>query len=489
MKLRLGVVLAGAAAALTGACAAGTGGGAANTGAPSPTPGAEVLAQGERPRENEHTRAAANHLEQAQEAGTPEAARPHYQAAVASAEEAIALDERNPLPWLQAGRAYLGLEDYPKADSALKRAEELRPIYQLETESIREQAWIDLYQQAAPHVNAGEYAEAVPHFENANAIYDARPEVMIALGQIYIQLEEYDKGLENLRNAMAIIESDRMQDVDSATAASWREQAQDIPVIIAQSLIQAGRYQEAADALRDLIAADPENSLLIRNLASVYVQMQQPDSARALYERLLARTDLLAGDYYTVGVGFYNMEDFQAAADAFEAAASQAPKDRDALEMWARSLQIQLQDQEDGSAEADPALLQELEDAAQRWADLDPYSRNAYVVLAQTVNKAGKEDRTRELVRHIEQLPISVESLEARKPRIGGATVMGTVRNLSAEPGQTVTLRFTFYDRAGNAMGSESATVTLPAQDATQVFSIDFQSDQQVWGYGYTTDL
>jgi tetratricopeptide (TPR) repeat protein len=484
MRFRFGLILAAAASAVTGACAASSGGG--STAAPAPSvPGGAVLAQGERPRENDFTEEAERELGLAAIAATPEAGRPHYEAALQQTQAAIAEDPTNPLPWLQAGTAYIGLADYQRADSALDRAETLRPIYELETETLREQAWIELYNQAIPSINSGDYAAVIPYFENANTIYDKRPEVMITLGQVYASLGEVDKAVENLRNAQALIESDRAMEMDSATVASWQEQGAELPLIIAQAYMQGDRYQEASTVLSEILAEDPDNFVVSRTLATVYAEMDRDDDARRIIGELLARPGLAAEDVFQAGIGYYQMEDYLAAADAFQRSATMAPKNREAIEFWARSLQYYFQDQESSGAAPDAAGLAELQQASEQWAALDPNNQNSYIILAQTVNKAGDEARARELIQQIENLPVWVEQLDMRRNPDGGATLMGEVRNKKMQPGQSVTLRFTFFGESGQTLGTQTATVTLPPVDATQVFDIEVQSTEYVAGYSY----
>lgn len=488
MKLRVGLILAGALAFVAGGCAAGGGGGGNET--VPVTPAGEVLAQGERPREDEHTREALDHLEQAQETATPEEAQPHFQAAAMAAEQAVQADSTNPRGWYLQGIAYLGLEDYARADAALSEAERLRPIYQIETEGMREQAWINLYEQAAPLVNEARYDEAIPIFEQANEIYQGRPEVMFMLGSLYSQSDQPGRAVESLQQAQQLIESDRIEDMDSVTQASWREQAEQIPVLITQALMQSGDYPAAVEALRDLLANDPGNVAYMQNMASLFIQMQQPDSARAVYDRIAARANLTNVEHYQIGVGMYQLEDWQAAADAFAEAAAASPMDRDAVEMLTRSLQIAhapTAAEEEGAepTQVPPEVLAQMRDAAERWLELDPNNRNAYLILAQTVNRQGDGARAEELVEAIEALPILVQAIELRRYPDGGGTVGGVVENVSVDTGATVTMTVTFYDSNGTQIGTESAQIQAPEAGNTASFQIDFLSDQEVGGYSY----
>jgi tetratricopeptide (TPR) repeat protein len=273
--------------------------------------------------------------------------------------------------------------------------------------------------------------------------------------------------------------------MDSATAADWREQGEQLPTLIANAYMQAGDYPAATNAIRELLAQDPENPEFLRQLASLYVQMEQPDSARPLYDRLLAVGGMTNTEYYQIGVGFYQMDDYDAAADAFRQAAEASSTDRDAVEMWARSLQLGLPPVGEGEDPASPEVLAELEGAAERWMELDPNNRNAYLILAQTTNRMGNDQRAGELVRAIEALDVLVQNLQLQRYRDGGGIVSGSVQNVSRPAGSPIDLTVTIYDAQGNELGSQSTQVSAPAADATANFQVDFQSDVAIAGYTY----
>lgn len=473
MKIRFGLVLTAAMGVSLTAC-----GGGASTGGSAPAPavggtGGQLLAQGERPRQNEDTRAAQRALEQAERTEGEAEAQSFFQQALMAAESGIAADPTNPLSYLQGGTAAIGLGRYEDADRFLTRAEELRPIYSLETEGMRERAWLNLYQEAAPLVNSAEYEAAAAIFEQANFIYDQRPEIMLTLGQIYAQLREHDKALANLDRAVAVInDPDRRAAMDSATVAEWEEQAATVPEIKASVLADAGRFEEAVGLFEELVRNNPDNLLYRRNLAAILIQTGNQARAFDVYEDLMAQPTLGGQDFYAIGVGFYQGSAYDRAAFAFKGAADRSTKDRDALEMWTRSLQID-------SAYADvPA-------AAQRWIALDPNNPNAYLILAQAVNQLGDEAQATDLVRRIEALTVTVNDLQMQRLE-DGARVTGSVVNKTLAPGTSVMLGFTFYDSAGNSIGTQAVSVTLGQPDMAEMFEVMFSGSQAVDGYGYT---
>jgi tetratricopeptide (TPR) repeat protein len=483
MKFRHGLALASALTLSLGACASG-GGGGSSAPATAVTSGGAVLAQGESPRDDDFTEAAEDQLAEITDEMSDAAARPYYEAAAASAEQAIQADPTNPKAYMLAAQANLGLDDYETAGEMFDEAERLRPIYELETERMREMAWIEKYQEAAPLVNAGEYEQAITLFEQANDIYTGRPEVMLTLGQVYAQTEQYDLAVDNLQAAQAVIESDRIEQMDSATAASWREQGEQLPVMIAQTLVSAEQYDEAAAALEELLEEDPDNVAYLRTLGATLVRMEQPDSAQAVFNRILEIDGLDSFDYYQVGIGLYQAEEYVQAAAAFEKAADASVNDRDALEMWARSLVIAYPTGDD-VPEAPAGAIDELQTASERWMELDPNNQNAYLIMAQTVNRLGDEARATELVTRIEEFPVTVENLQLQRSPQGGGVVVGSIKNVSADQGSTVTVEVTFYDPSGGVMGVEEAMVQLAAPEAQAAFRVELDTDQYIGGYGY----
>lgn len=475
MKMRGVFALTMALGAALGGCASGGGGGGDTTTAAGPTgSGANLLTQGARPRETDNTDAAEEALEAAQEALDAQntaVAQAQFQAAMQASQAAITEDPSNPLAYRLAGVSALGLEDYTQAAEHLNRAVELRPVYDLELAPLRENAYIDLFAEAIPLLQAQQFTEAAEALEQANAIFSQRPEAAITLAQIYAQERQHDQAIEKIDQVREFLSSERMAEVDSATAAGWRQDAGDLLLMRGQVLADAGRFEEAVATYREVSAEDPNNIAVQQDIAAILMTMGREQEAIAEYERLLARPGLTAQDYYRIGVGFYNNEDYTRAAQAFERAAQNSPRDRDALEMWARSLHL------DSAYTAVPPV-------AERWLELDPSSQIALSVYAQATNNAGDAQRAAEIMRRVEQLIVTVDDLEMRR---GGntAVVNGSVANRSLTPGDRVTLRFTFYNTEGQALGTATHQATLAGVGEKQVFQVEYTAAQPVAGYSY----
>ena len=157
--------------------------------------------------------------------------------------------------------------------------------------------------------------------------------------------------------------------------------------------------------------------------------------------------------------------------------------------MWARSLHQGHPPVQGGEGDATPEpVLRQLSEASTRWIELDPYSQNAHIMLAQTENRMGNVERAQELITAIEGFDVVMDDLQLTRLPDGGGTLMGSIRNSGGEVGSSVTVGVTFYGASDATIGTGSVTVQLPAQDATQVFEIPLESDQQILGYTYTLE-
>jgi tetratricopeptide (TPR) repeat protein len=472
MRIRGASILALTLAFGISGCASGGGGG---TGGGGRAPVVSATGGGggtERPRNTADTRAAQRALDDAANADTPEAARPLYQQALQSAQAEIAADSLNPLGQRLAGEAYLGLEDYAQAATHFDKAEAGWELYEIELAQVREQAFIDLYQKAAPSLQSGDYEAAAAVLENADQIYKARPEAMITLAQIYSALHNTDKALEKLDETATFMGSGKLDEVDAETAQEWRDMASGLPLMRGQVLVDAGRFEDAVGVYRQLASSDSADVSIVLDLAAIYVQMGQQDSALAVYQSLQGRSDLAAIDYYRMGAGYYQASDYSQAAEAFGKDVQASPMDRDGLEMWARSLQL------------DSAFAQ-VPPVAQRWLDLDPASQIAITVLAQATNATGDTQRAGQIIRQADALQITVNDLEMRRDGGGGVTVNGTVTNKTLMQGATVNFTFTFYNEAGTSIGTAQQSVQVGAPGINRPLQVEFNSDQDVGGYGY----
>jgi tetratricopeptide (TPR) repeat protein len=480
-KLGKGLLLAGTLAFIATGCASGGGGTSMGPASAGPSPQASA-ADGEREREDQFTRAAQDFLDDgfAQETlGQQASADLAFGQALDQARQAVAADPTNPRAQILLGEAAIATDNYAEGGEAYAEALELRPAYIDETRGVREQAWLALYNEGVPFINAGDYPAVIEIYSAADQIYGERPEIKVVLGQLLASEGEYDRAIEVMQAARSIIEGPRIEEVDSATARSWREQADDIDPTIAQSLLQLERYADAIPVLQSLADQYPDDLQYVFSLATAYQETDQDDQAIALYNQVAERPGLQAADYLELGFGLYRMEEYLGAHTAFRQASDAAPNDRDALELGVNSLQVYYVDSD--SLEASPAEVGAWVDMAERWIELDPNSDRAYIALAQGLIRQGDESRNAELLNAAEALPVVVRNLQMTRTR-SGATVVGSALPRGDDAPEQVTIEFTFYDAAGTVLGTETAQLTF--QGGSAGLNVQFQGEG-VEGYGY----
>jgi len=427
---------------------------------------------GERPRDTDYTEDAEDAIEDAEDSDDEAEKQAYYRMALEHAQAEIAENANNPLGHRLAALASLGLGQYAEAGAYFDRAMELYPLYEFEDTGIRESTWIDLYNQASPLVGAGDYEGAVAIFEGAHAIFQARPEVMITIAQLYGSLGEFERALNYMGEVDVFMGSETAATADSATMAGWQEQASVLPLLKAQVLAADGQYDLAADAYRDLMAMEPGNVDHIRSLAAVLMDGGREEEALEAYEQLLEQPGLDGETIFAIGVGFYSASDYVNAVAAFEKAADLNRTDRDALEMWARSLLLN-------------EVYADIPPVAERWVELDPYSQNGWLIWAQAANQNGDTEGTQAAMGTAQELVVSVDQLQMQRFGGGGARVSGSVINKTAEEGASVSMVFTFYGEGDAPLGTVSTSVTVGAVDMAELVDVQFDSAEMVWGYSY----
>ncbi len=490
--LTRGVLLALVAAVVT-ACASAGNGGAPGVG-------------GERLRDDSDTRAASVYLAQASLADG-EAARPHYEQALASALSAIERDPSNPRAYLIAGQAAVGTGNWEQADSMFARAESLRPALADQIDAEREEGWVMAYNVGAEALGTGDHAAALEGFRGADRLYQGRPEARMALGMLYAREGDTDAAIEAYRGMLDILAEPAAVDLPEEQLEAWEEDRQAATFNLANLLAQTGRYGEAADALTQFLdespatmdAATRRQAMTAR--ATFLAQAGRGDEADALYEELMGEGDLGANEYFQIGIGLFNSGDYERAAEAFATSARMNPYSRDAQlnlvqSLYSAALDLEEQPQTAARDEQLREMYQQLLDAADRVQEFDPLNRNllgftlrAYRAKAD-ISDAAEADRllrrSQDVFRAYQEQQYEVSDIVISFGQGGQATIEGTLINLTATPGQEVAIQFTILDENGNALDTATARATLPAQEETETFSADVDlSGGEMAGWRY----
>ena len=472
MKVRIGLVLA-TAAIISGTGCAGGGASPGASGAAPMTPQGEVIPEGIRPRDNNHTRSAELYLAQASTASDEETRMERYQQALQAAQDGITADPENAKSYFQAGQSMIGLGDFAGAAEMLDRAEEIYPRYILETVPWREQGWVGAYNAAIEPLNTGDLERAAELFETADDLYDERPEALLQLGSVYSRLNQPEQSAEAFEKAVGILEDTReVQLADTSAADAWMQHWDIATMGLGQAYMITQRFQEAADLYGSLLEDDPGNVTVMSSLAGVLSELGMADSVQALYDQLLNRPGLTERDYFNAGVGLYQIENWEMAAEAFGRAADMNPLNRDARLNLAQTFMI-------------AERYEDAVPAARNLLELDPRSQEGWLWLTRALAETGAEEEASATINQYQELGYHVTNIQLEGLADGGANIHGEVVNDSAEPGQTVTLRFYFGGPDGREIGSQEVRVQMPAVEQTATFTTQFSSSELITGYRY----
>ena len=474
MKLRSAVVLAAATALLGSACASGGG---------SVTPEED----GYRPRDNDHTQTAQLFLLQAEQAETPDPSR--YQSALDAAQLSIQEDSLNPLGYRIAAEAYIGLGNFEEADDMLNTAVELYPPYDEELGFVRENAWVEAYNSAIGPLQAGDLRAAIEGFQRANVIFKGRPEAMLQLASLYERTEQVEESIDVYGDILTLVQGPAFAQQDSANQVAWKEQEEIAAYNQAQAYARLGRNDEAVQAYSDYLEINPGSLNVLTSLANTLMAMAQEavadesnpdsatfrmnaDSAMAIYDGLMSRTDMNARDYFVAGVGLYNLEEYSRAAEAFRRSLEGNPMSRDGAYNYAQSLFLAEQ-------------WEPLFDAGSALIELDPQNPNAYLLAGQGLLNVGEEERALEVSNQLEDLTFEVVNPTMQPIAGGGATVRGAVKNNTLDEGTPVTLRFHFTAVDGSEVGTRDVTVQAGAAESEVAFDSEVDTEDAILGYWY----
>jgi len=304
----------------------------------------------------------------------------------------------------------------------------------------------------------------------------------------------------NVRLELRLVESDSLREAyladaiwgfREAAAATRRsetlneEQRRDFSASATTNLGQILAYQdrllEAAEVHEQYLTEYPDDAQARSRLASLLVmrinelrdsvqQTQDPveqgdppahiDSleARVLkqYGELLAMEGLglEADEYHEMGIGLYQLDKFEEAAMAFRKALELQPYRPQSFELLAHSVY---------AVEDYDALVT----VAEQLVDRYPNDVSSLALLANAYRETERPEEALEVFERREALPFQLVELDLR-----GGAASGSVENLNLEPGTPIEVEFTFYDNAGNVIGSGRLSIDAPQEGERSSFRV-----------------
>ncbi len=436
-------------------------------------PGA-VRAQTPEPKDNKWTKDAAKFMTVASLKQTPAEKQALYEQALASLKLAMAdpKEQGNAKVWLLAGQAYAQLGQIPQADSALKKAEQLRPEYKQEIEMAREQAWLTEFKAGSDMLDKSQPDSAAVLMTLAESIYDQRPEAQLNLGVIYLNAQKYDQAAAALMQATQRLSGPLFAKLKPEDQTLWKGWDQLVDNLRAQiesnkgiTAFRSDDFDGAATAFAAAYKINPASRDYIYNLAeSLFAK-----SARLERQRTDAETA---------------MNTKAAPAGPKRGAAKPAAAASDTLARTVKALDAQLA----------PVWVQ-LIDAADKLLPIEPANADVYIMLAKAyrgqslaaanaAEQKALQDKAIDALNKAQALPFEVTEVTAT---YGDTTkVAGKVKNHTLKQGTEAKIHFTFMAMDGSTIGSSDVTVPVSGgADSLTPFDAKAATKGQVGGWKY----
>ena len=406
---------------------------------------------------------------------------------------------QNPAAWYYLGRYYILVQDFLGADSALTRAEALKPDCKSDIATWRRAVWVPTLNAGIAAWQANNTDSAMAAFRRANAILQTEPMGFTYLASLLFNAGQHDSAAHYFRRAADIAATDtaRLQDRKDALYNAGR---------IQHSL---QHWPEAERAYREFLALTPRDPEVLASLGAVLLQTGQRDSAFGIYEQIIGLGDSV-GSFPMFRAG---VEIFQSAPEppdtvaagrtcraqgrttnrAATAARIRACRDSMATLMRAHNtvangayrLAAQAFERgvklnpyfRDGLFNLVNAYMA-LNDSiamlapAQRLVTVDPFNRQSLRLLAFTYQRVGRLDSTLHYLRIADSTLIADVTVSGFDPQDTTTTVKGVITNVRATPGQPFTLVFDFLDAKGEAVTSQVVQVPTLAPQATHAIEL-----------------
>lgn len=409
--------------------------------------------------------------------------------------------------WMVLGQSYVGLHDFVGADSAFTKAETLHadPEWANQVAVEREGGWIEAYNLGAAALDANDMETAIARFEAADRLYGDRPDARVLLGWLYINSGDTERAIEAYRGALQVLRGGLPEGLEPEMEQEWLDNEEMATFQLADLLTQSGRATEAIDVYGAHLERHPQNMEARVYRSVLMAQEGQGEQAEQVLGELLTQPDLSEQHRFMVGVGFFQMEDFERAAEAFRGTLELNPFSRDGLYNLAQSLFVLSDDLEDNLQEADSddadriraelgGIYEEMRDATEQVDELDPNNRNVLLLLVRAyrgLSEVGPEGereqweaRAVEAINRHEGLPFEVSQIDLAVEE-GVVNLNGAVENLTMQAGDQIQLRIALLGEGGSDLTSEVVSVVAPEQGQIEQFQARIETAAEVKGWRY----
>jgi tetratricopeptide (TPR) repeat protein len=333
---------------------------------------------------------------------------------------------QNPAVWYYLGFYYTLMGDAAGADSSFDKVESAMPTCEADIENYRQNAWVRVINQGIDAMRAGEYDKAKEYLYLANRVYGKDGTASFYLGTLFASEDNADSALRYFKDAAVLSAGD--------TAA--REVHEKATQNVARIYQVLERWDSTQLYFRKYLELRPDDMESLTSLASAYLSGGDTARAVAIYDDALAKAENLEPlDLFRIGVALFRADRPARAAVAFEAGLRKNPNYRNGLfNLTNAYFSLAQAAQQPDSVKYWAAKMLP---PARRLAEIDPYNRQVYRLMAAGYQLLGQSDSTDAALKRVADMRFEVD-VQAGQATNSGYDLRGTITALQPPEAQAI---------------------------------------------------
>src|SRR5215469_5009660 len=179
--------------------------------------------------------------------------------AVTEAKRGLELAPNSDEAYRRLGRAYVAAGQKEQGIHAFEKAVEMNPYY-----------WVNLNELASQYFNMGDYDKAIKYYQQVTQVEPQNAIGFLNLGAAYVNMGRFEESVAPLQTSMKL-------DPQPMTISN-----------LGTSLFFLHRYKEAANLFEQAVKLNPNDEMLMGNLADSYRAEGQTEQAKSTYDRAIS---------------------------------------------------------------------------------------------------------------------------------------------------------------------------------------------------------
>ena len=397
-------------------------------------------------------------------------------------------EEGNPNLWYYYGRAYLVEDDLFGADSAFTKVEVALPDCVDDIEFHRRDRWVPLFNQGIEALQPpdGSALAAREPFIKANAIYHGEPWVPFYLAESYVEedvpaeaITHYKKMMSVLANITEGDNSPTALSQDTTYGSAYQSALRNTAILHSNlqqwdsTIVYYQRFREFA----------PDDADVTRGLTQALTLAGRVEEATELSGNLLSNPETASAvDLFNVGVGFFQADDLERAAQAFGLAKEKNPYFRDAHfnQVQAYFSIADSGDETEDLSEEEQARQSEaannMLDAAQGLLQLDHQNEDAWRLVITAYNLAGNVDSAIAVAERFQLVEFWV-TVNGFNPTDTGFALEGQLDATQDVPIVVPEITFEFVNEAGDIVDSKTVAQQNLQPETALAFALEAEGE------------